>query len=223
MVGTSKMRMVHSLISPRKRIQSKTTSKQGEGTKLGDGTKHGAEQGTSNPKPPINKLKILMDYKHEEVRARVMVLCYGFFISVILISSLSNIWFLWLSISLSSLYWPRAPFMVLLWNKVGGSGSWVSCLQCFWLNQLKENHVKGYAGGVQGRWKHRELFVFGIKLEVAEYKHYIFLWSAWDDTSGSMTSLSQSIWYVYRTVESNTRGEGDDLISSMSRSWQARQ
>ncbi|KAG2241880.1 hypothetical protein Bca52824_096277 [Brassica carinata] len=111
--GTSKMRMVHSLISPRKRIQSKTTSKQGEGTKLGDGTKHGAEQGTSNPKPPINKLKILMDYKHEE-----------------------------------------------------------------------------------GRWKHRELFVFGIKLEVAEYKHYIFLWSAWDDTSGSMTSLSQSIWLV---------------------------
>ncbi|KAF3571988.1 hypothetical protein F2Q69_00059379 [Brassica cretica] len=116
-----------------------------------------------------------------------------------------------------------APFMVLLWNKVGGSGSWVSYLQCFWLNQLKENHVKGYAGGVQGRWKHRELFVFGIKLEVAEYKHYIFLWSAWDDTSGSMTSLSQSIWYVYWTVESNTRGEGDDLISSMSRSWQARQ
>ena len=65
--------------------------------------------------------------------------------------------------------------------------------------------------------------MFGIKLEVAEYKHYIFLWSAWDDTSGSMTSLSQSIWYVYWTVESNTRGEGDDLISSMSRSWQASQ
>ncbi|KAF2617140.1 hypothetical protein F2Q68_00039663 [Brassica cretica] len=42
---------------------------------------------------------------------------------------------------------PRAPFMVLLWNKVGVSGSWVSCLQGFWLNQLKENHVKGYAGG----------------------------------------------------------------------------
>jgi len=60
-VGTSKMRMVHSLISPRKRLPSKPNPKQGEGTKQGDGmkqgdgTKQGAEHGTSNPKPPINK------------------------------------------------------------------------------------------------------------------------------------------------------------------------
>ncbi|CAN6894341.1 unnamed protein product [Brassica oleracea] len=59
--GTSKMRMVHSLISPRKRLPSKPNPKQGEGTKQGDGmkqgdgTKQGAEHGTSNPKPPINK------------------------------------------------------------------------------------------------------------------------------------------------------------------------
>ncbi|CAN6868761.1 unnamed protein product, partial [Brassica oleracea] len=58
-VGTSKMRMVHSLISPRKRLPSKPNPKQGEGTKQGDGmkqgdgTKQGAEQGTSNPKPPL--------------------------------------------------------------------------------------------------------------------------------------------------------------------------
>ena len=60
-VGTSKMRMVHSLISPRKRLASKSNPKQGDGTKQGDGMKqgddmkNGAEQGTSNPKPPINK------------------------------------------------------------------------------------------------------------------------------------------------------------------------
>ncbi|KAF2531477.1 hypothetical protein F2Q70_00030164 [Brassica cretica] len=54
-VGTSKMRMVHSLISPRKRLPSKPNPKQGDGMKQGDGTKQGAEQGTSNPKPPINK------------------------------------------------------------------------------------------------------------------------------------------------------------------------
>ncbi|KAG2246924.1 hypothetical protein Bca52824_086552 [Brassica carinata] len=60
-VGTSKKRMMHSLISPRKRLPSKSNPKQGEGTKQGDGMKqgngmkNGAEQGTSNPKPLINK------------------------------------------------------------------------------------------------------------------------------------------------------------------------
>lgn len=47
--GTTKMRMVQALISPRKRLPGKVTTKQGEGKK------HGAEQGTSNPKPPTTK------------------------------------------------------------------------------------------------------------------------------------------------------------------------
>ena len=71
---------------------------------------------------------------------------FFFFFMFLLISSMSNIWFLWLSSSLSSLYWPRAQFMFFLWNKVGVSGSWDSGLRWFWFIKLKENHVNGSYG-----------------------------------------------------------------------------
>lgn len=123
-----------------------------------------------------------MDYNHEEVRARVMVSRCGGLISVFLISSLSNVWFLWLSIILLVLYWPQSLFMVRLWNKIGFFGLWASGSHCLWLK-----HVKDYVDA-QGYWQ-----------------YYLFLGSAWDDTSDYMTSLS------------HRGGDGEDLIPSMFR------
>jgi len=125
---------------------------------------------------------------------------------------------------LNSLYWSRVSVKFFLRNKIGVFGSWVSGLRCFWLCKVKENHVDGSSGRVQEQWKYTDLLVFGFKLGVVEdlTQNCRLRWSARDDISGTITSLSQNMWYVFCTVVRIKIGEGGELVSSTSFSWQAR-
>ncbi|WZZ79232.1 hypothetical protein YC2023_099804 [Brassica napus] len=84
--------------------------------------------------------------------------------------------------------------------------------------EARENNVDGSSGCVQEQWKYTDLFVFGFKLGVAEdlTRNCRLLWSARDDISGTITSLSQNMWYVFCTVVRIKIGETGELVSSTS-------
>lgn len=159
-----------------------------------------------------------MDYEDEEARVCVMVFSLCFFNSVFQVSSLSNIWCLWLSSRLSSFFWSSVLVKFFLRNKIGVFGSWIYGLRWFWLCKVTENHVDVSSGCVQEQWKDTDLLVFEFKLGVAEglTRNCSFLWLARDDISGSLTSLCHDMWYVFCTVVRIESGEGRELVSSTS-------
>lgn len=116
------------------------------------------------------------------------------------------------------MYWPSAQFMVFLWNKIDVSGSWITGLRCKRLSNVIENYV---TGSLQWLWRHSVVLTLeGKGLMIVFCSVY---WSAWEDITGNMASLSQKIRCRLLKATWVTLGEDAELTYFMVLSKQARQ